>query len=288
MRTFTRSALVAAASVAAFTGSANAELIIGLTTSNALVQFDSATPGTASAPVAVTGLSLNEFIWDIDVRSFDHKLYGLSNLGRLYTIHPNTGVATFDTALTGATLDAAATRVAIDFNPAANRLRIVANTGQNLRLTQGTGVTTPDFAINIDPGDTAHGSTSVAYTNPDTDPGTGTRLYYIGINSPRQLFDTSQPNDGNINLLGSTGISAPDNVGFDISPSNTAYLSLSGFTAPFSRLYSINLADGSVVSNLGLIGTGLEIRGIAAVIPEPSLLGLLATPALALLRRRRS
>ena len=53
-----RTALLRAglAAVCLCAASVNAEPIIGLTAGNLLVTFDSATPGTVSAPLAVTGL----------------------------------------------------------------------------------------------------------------------------------------------------------------------------------------------------------------------------------------
>src|SRR4030095_1791444 len=149
---------------------ARAELLIGLTTlsgSNSLFTFDSATPGTVSAPVPITGVGA-ETILDIDIRPADLLLYGLGSLGNLYSINRTTGAATLSASLTGVTLDSLATRFGIDFNPTVDRLRIVSNTGQDLRLTPGTGLTTIDTNLNGD----ATGAVSVAYTNNDTDPAT--------------------------------------------------------------------------------------------------------------------
>jgi hypothetical protein len=45
----------------ALTAAASAEGLVGLTTTNRLVTFDSATPGTVVAPIAITGLLVVEF-----------------------------------------------------------------------------------------------------------------------------------------------------------------------------------------------------------------------------------
>jgi hypothetical protein len=49
--------LAASAVVLCAPQQANAELIFGLTTGNSLVTFDSATPGTTSSAIPVTGLA---------------------------------------------------------------------------------------------------------------------------------------------------------------------------------------------------------------------------------------
>ena len=59
---------------------AQAENIVGLTTTNALLTFDSATPGNASTLSAITGLqSVNERILGIDLRPTTGLLYGISS-----------------------------------------------------------------------------------------------------------------------------------------------------------------------------------------------------------------
>src|SRR5262249_9742481 len=75
-------------------GVARAELLTGLTTTGNLVTFDSATPGTISGTVAITGLQGGEILLGIDRRPFDGLLYGLGSTNRIYTINTATGVAT--------------------------------------------------------------------------------------------------------------------------------------------------------------------------------------------------
>jgi hypothetical protein len=148
-----------------------AEPIFGLTTTNTIVKFDSATPGTVSPSISVTGIG-GETLLDIDIRPANGALYALSSLGNLYSINMTTGAATLSANLMGVILDPNATRFGIDFNPTVDRLRIVSNTGQNLRLTPGSSVTTVDSPLN----GAATGAVSVAYTNNDTDPATATVL----------------------------------------------------------------------------------------------------------------
>jgi hypothetical protein len=235
-----------------------AEPIIGLTTVNSLVTFDSATPGTVSSAIAITGIIGSETLFDIDIRPADGRLYALGSAGRLYSINTTTGAATLNTTL-ASPLDPAATRFGIDFNPTVDRLRIVSNTGQNLRLTPGSGVTTVDSNLN----GAGTGAVSAAYTGNDNDPTTGTALFYIGPSTPTTTFTTSNPNGGVLTTVGPLGVSSTQDVGFDISGlTDLAFASLTGVTGGGSSLYTINLATGAATL-VGTIDTGLTLRGIA-------------------------
>ena len=125
--------------------------LVGLTTTGTLVTFDSSTPGTVSAPVTVSGLQTGETLVGIDYRPANGQLVGVGSSSRLYLINPSTGAATaigsapFTPALSG-------TNFAVDFNPAADKLRVESNTGQNLRINADTGVTAAtDTALSYDP-----------------------------------------------------------------------------------------------------------------------------------------
>ena len=68
---------------------------------------------------------------------------------------------------------------------------------------------------------------AVAYTNPDTDPMTGTTLY--DIDSALDVLTTqAPPNNGRLNTVGSLGIDVREQAGFDIrfeEAANVAYWS---------------------------------------------------------------
>jgi len=137
--------------------SANAELIVGLTTDNRIVTFDSSTPGSATAPLAVTGLTAGDTLVGIDRRPTvgpnNGVLYALGvqgTVGRLYTIVQGTGVptlaSTLNVALSGG-------EFGIDFNPTVDRLRVVSNLDQNLRINVDNGVTIVDTPLAYAVGD---------------------------------------------------------------------------------------------------------------------------------------
>ena len=82
-----------------------------------------------------------------------------------------TRVASLDVPLRGG-------HFGIDVNPAADALRIVSNTGQNLRHAFAGNVTTADSPLNVpDTTPRVRGVVGAAYTNNDKDDTTGTALY---------------------------------------------------------------------------------------------------------------
>src|SRR5262245_11813401 len=65
--------------------------LVGLNDRNQLVTFDSSAPGTILRTVSIRGLRVGEQVVGIDTRPADGKLYGVSNLNRLFTLNLNTG-----------------------------------------------------------------------------------------------------------------------------------------------------------------------------------------------------
>ena len=87
-----------------------------------------------------------------------------------------------------------------DFNPTVDRIRIVSDTGQNLRANPDTGaVVSVDGSLRYAPTDVAAGRdpdvVGAAYTNPDNDPATGTTLFDLDA-GPDALVVQAPPNDG--------------------------------------------------------------------------------------------
>src|SRR5688572_29215402 len=78
---------------------ASAITMFGVTSSNRLIGFDSATPGTLFTDVVISGLGEpGETIQGLDVRPSTGQIYALGETTtatyRIYTINPATGVAT--------------------------------------------------------------------------------------------------------------------------------------------------------------------------------------------------
>ena len=144
-------------------------IILGLTADQRLIQFRECTPGNVYEIGAVYGLqSPDTALVGIDFRVQNGQLYGVGNGGGIYTIDTNTAAATRVSHLT-VPLDG--NSFGVDFNPAADRLRIISNTGQNLRHNVNAGgMTTADGALNYAAGTPATGVTAIAYTNNDLGP----------------------------------------------------------------------------------------------------------------------
>jgi len=137
---------------------ASAELVTGLTVTNTLVTFDSATPGAVSAPVAITGLGAGEFLVAIDRRPATGQLYGLGSASHLYGINAVTGAATQVGSSGAFTLSG--TAFGFDFNPTVDRIRVTSTTTQNLRLNPNDGtLAATDSALAYAAGDPNVGAT---------------------------------------------------------------------------------------------------------------------------------
>ncbi len=252
--------------------------VVALIASNRLVSFDRATPGTIRSNVLVTGLQSGENLVGIDVRPADGMLYGVGSTGRLYTLDAATGAATNKSRLAADAADTtepftslAGASFGVDFNPMADRLRIVSNTGQSLRINVDTGATTTDGSINGGAANTAISAS--AYTNSFA--GTGSTTLY-GIDSANStLYTQSPPNDGTLAKPVPLGVTIGAANGFDIDArTNMGYMVATVGGA--RNLYGVNLAATSAPTNLiGAIGVTEDIRGIALRgAAAPVLLGL--------------
>ena len=240
--------------------------VVALTASNRLVSFDRATPGTIRSNVLVTGLQSGENLVGIDVRPADGLLYGVGSTGRLYTLDAATGAATSKSRLAADAADTSAPFTAlagasfgVDFNPMADRLRIVSDSGQSLRINVDTGATTTDGSINGGAANTAISAS--AYTNSFA--GTGSTTLY-GIDSANAtLYVQNPPNDGALAMPVPLGVAIGAANGFDIDArTNMGYMVATVGGA--RNLYGVNLAATSAPANLiGALGVTEDIRGIA-------------------------
>lgn len=242
---------------------ANAEQIAGLTFDGKIVTFDSSTPMTIATSFAITGLTAGDTLLGIDLRPANTLIYGVSQTGRIYTL-TTTGIASLITTLSVVPTGG---KFGFDFNPMADRLRIISETDQNLAANVSDGVTASQTAITR-----AGGPIDIvgsAYTNNFA--GTTSTVLY-GIDSVSDtLVVTSAPGGGvytNVGLLG-PGITNTNNVGFDISGSSgIAYLSID------SAFYRLNLATGAATF-IDTVGAG-PLVGFTSIapVPEPATWGM--------------
>ncbi|WP_416674324.1 DUF4394 domain-containing protein [Egbenema bharatensis] len=248
--------------------------LFGLSDNNTLLAFNPDQPN-AAVDIAVSGLAANETLQSIDFRPATGDLYGLSSANQLYTIDLKTGAAksvgsALNPALTG-------TALGLDFNPTVDRLRVVSDAKENLRLVPTTGsLAGTDTVLSYASGDANAGATpaitAVAYTNNFA--GTPTTTLY-GIDTTLGTLvrigdlngSPTSPNSGQLFTVGSLGATFAPGTGFDIftdrSLTNTAY-ALSG-----STLYSINLTTGSATS-VGMVSLAVPPATSSPLTSSPS------------------
>jgi hypothetical protein len=282
-----------------------AALLIGLTTTDALVTFDSETLDAIASNVPITGLASGESLLAIDRRPADGVLYGLGSSSRIYTINTTTGVATavsatpFFPPLSGAAFG-------FDFDPLTDQIRVVSSNGTNFRLNPNNGTLAgSDSPLVYAVGDTGQGIApqvvGLAYSN-NFNGATVTTLFGIDFNRDVLVRvggpnGSPSPNGGELTTIGLTlGVNTTDLVGFDIDGlTGVAFASLTSPIGGTSQLYTINLADGNArlartIGELTLRGLAADVGEVgASPIPEPSSLILFCVGGLSLLpfvRRR--
>ncbi|WUR82871.1 DUF4394 domain-containing protein [Streptomyces phaeochromogenes] len=242
---------------------------VGLTADQKLVLFRVDRPGAAVPLGKVDGLKGDKSLVGIDYRVQNRKLYAVGDRGGIYTIREAgaraTKVSQLSVALQGKAFG-------VDFNPAANRLRVISDTGQNLRhnLDDPAGAPAPGTTavdgtltnppVPPNPGATALGVTGAAYTNNDLDATTATTLFDLDTTLD-QVSVQSPANAGNLAPTGKLGVDAPLNSGFDIYSSarngtNTGYAVTGG------KSFRVNLLTGKL-SSLGSFGHGRQVVDVA-------------------------
>jgi hypothetical protein len=260
-------ALTAATALAVPAAASAAEAFYGVTEDNELVTFQSDNVSNVEPAHAITGLAGGENIVGLDVRPVNGQLYALGSSSRIYVINPRTGAArqvgatTFVPALAG-------TGFGFDFNPTVDRIRVVGDAEQNLRLNPDTGtVAGVDGNLAYAAGDPGTGTNpdvqAVAYTNSFAGAAT-TTLY--GIDNARDALVTiNPPNNGTLNTVGSLGDDVePGAVAFDIGEGNDAWAVIDG-EGDRQSLYSINLSNGAASKATDFfIGTDEPLRALAA------------------------
>jgi hypothetical protein len=241
--------------------SANVTNLVALTDNNKLVSFDDHNPA-ASQFIDITGVEGT--LLGIDTRPADGSIYGISTANNIYTIDADSGLAsyvsTLNTPFEGGTISG------FDFNPVADRLRLVGDNDQNFRINVDTGEVTVDGTLAFGSGDANEGVnpnvTAAAYTN-SFDGTASTQLYNIDT-LLNDLALQNPPNDGTLATVGDLGIDFDTLGGFEIVSAtegdNTA------FAVSDTTLYSIDLNSGAAYS-LGEVGSidPLNLQGLTAI-----------------------
>ena len=233
--------------------------LVALGEKNVLLAFSSAEPARVER-IELKGVSGD--LIGIDCRPSDGRLYGLSTTYALHTIDPATGAATVASTLT-VPFDGGP-RAGIDFNPQLDRLRLVAASGQNLRVNVTMGATAADTGLAYAAGDRNQGRrpnvTAAAYAN--NRPGVATtRLFDLDAELD-VLALQEPPNDGALMTIGPLGVDVAPRAGFDIVTDATG--TDRAFAAWGGTLYAVDLATGAA-RPLGAIAGSPDVIGLAAL-----------------------
>jgi Domain of unknown function (DUF4394) len=229
--------------------------VVGLTADQRLICFNERRPQNARDIGYIAGMSGDTRLVGIDFRVQDGMLYGVGDGGGVYRLDTSNATATLVNRLT---VVLNGTSFGVDFNPAADRLRIVSDTGQNLRHDIKMGGTTAeddplDYPVPAQlnsVGPNATGVTGSAYTNNDLAPNTATTLYAFDT-SLDQIAIQSPPNDGTLAATGKLGVDAQLQSGFDI------YSELrDGVTVGVHAFASLTLSDGGTAFYKVTLSTG--------------------------------
>ena len=259
------------------------ERIVAVTASMELIQFNAGQPQRVLSRRPVTGLAPGERLVGIDYRVARGVLYALSDSGRLYTL--DTAMAALrpvGAAPSVPTLAGALT--GFDFNPAADRIRVVTDTGRNLRLHPDTGAAVDgnpaldgiqdDPALAYAPADRHAGQppaiAAAAYTYNKTDERLTTNFAVdrrlgnlVMQGSAEGRTPVVSPNTGVLATVGPLGLGPLVDVAFDIADvSGAAFVAVRTAAQPRTRLHLVDLATGSARA-IGTVGDGAPVVGMA-------------------------
>ncbi len=240
-------------------GAAQAQTVIALMDGNTIAPIDAKT-WTASAPMKVTGVDGK--LIGIDVRPADGMLYGLFEDGTVAVIDTATAKATVKSKLT--TMLTPGVAATVDFNPVADRLRVIGSDGTNLRANVDDGKVTTDGKLKFAESDMHKGETpnivAGSYTN-SMKGAKETTLYNIDA-TIGALVKQAPPNDGVLNAVGKLGVKA-NNYAFDIVVVDAG--TSEGWLMADGTLYRVDLAKGAATEVGKVKGADGVVHDIAVL-----------------------
>jgi uncharacterized protein DUF4394 len=240
----------------------SSRMLYATTDQNLLLQFNERAPDRLKDVQVISGLPGGVTLRGIDFRPATGDLYGVGSDSIVYRVNPQTGIAVaegpaFAPALRG-------TSFGVDFNPTVDKIRVVSDAAQNLRLNVDEGtVLSADKDLNPGtPQVVAAGYTNSSFTA--TKPA-ATQLFVVDA-ARDQLLLQNPPNDGTLTMPKRLGVDVGPQTGFDIAGAdNTGYLATSTPRSRGSNLYRVDVTTGKT-RQLGRIGGGkrLVVTGLAA------------------------
>lgn len=276
-------ALVGCAAMPEPVGPPRKENVFAVTAEHVLIRFNAGQPQRVLSRQPVTGLAPGDALVGIDYRVARGVLYALSRQGRLYTLDPASGALTQVGTATAA-LPLAGPLFGFDFNPAADRIRVVGEGGQNLRLHPDTGAVVdgnpaqdglqPDGTLAYAAGDANAGTppaiVAAGYTYNQRDEKLTTnyaidrRLGTLVMQGSREgATPVVSPNTGQLRTVGPLGLGALADATLDIADvSNAAFAAVRKVGGEKTQLYQIDLETGRA-QFIGTVAGGAALLGMA-------------------------
>jgi hypothetical protein len=234
--------------------------VVGLAADGALLTFDSAKPRIVKR-LRITGIETR--LVGIDIRPADGALYALDESGTIYVLSRGDGSARVVARL--ALPFAAGAKAVVDFNPQADRLRLINLAGTSYRVVTTTGEVVVDGTLRYAPGDRNAGKaptiTTGAYTNAFAG-ARGTELFNIDT-ALDVLVLQSPPNDGVLQTRGRLGVDFSPTTAFDVTP--TADGDNLALAVSKRVLYRIDLATGRARRVAPIADLDVDLIDIAIV-----------------------
>jgi hypothetical protein len=249
-----RNALLASLALVGALGAADAasaQSIVALVGDNTIAMIDPSSR-KVTASWQVKGVAK---LAGIDVRPADGQLYGVTDNGWIVTIDTKTGQATQKAELS--TKLPAGVTATVDFNPVADRLRLMGSDGTSLRVNVDDGKVITDGSHKFADADASKGKTPKVVAGAYSNSVKGTKettLYNVDATT-WTLVRQAPPNDGVLNTIGSLGIKASEPVAFNIVASDDG--KNAGWLVTGGTLYSVDIASGAAKS----VGTIPNIKG---------------------------
>lgn len=248
--------------------------IYALTSTGKILGFDSSAPDQIDSEVSVSGLSSDESLVQIAYRPATGGYYCLTSEERLCTVDPSSGSVSL--VSTEAFSSVALPNAAIDFNPVADRLRVVSNV-KNLRVNPADGslqATDTDLAYDEDDdnADRSPQLAAIAYDHNDSG-ASSTTLYGLDVVTQSLVRVGSEggspnsPNGGLLFTIAKTAVAFTANAALDIEPGGDTAYAVLGANGVGAALYRLDLSDGSA-DLVGSIDDGDRTIISLAVAPE--------------------
>ena len=245
------------------------ETVVAVTDAGEFIRFNAGQPQRLLQRQPLKGLDAGDRLVGIDYRVARGVLYALSASGKLYTLNADTAQLVPVGAGAGVAAALTGRHVGFDFNPVVDRVRVVSDTGQNLRLHPDTGalvatdpaVTAPAAA----PGGVRLAGAAYTYNTRDA---TLTTMYVVDLARGALMLQGSRegtlpvvsPNTGQLTAVGDLGTGPLQDADFDIADINNAALAALR-AGGRTRLHAIDLPITGRVLKIGRAHVGLHGAG---------------------------